>query len=40
MLVVELDPEHRSGQHGRDTTFDFNVFFFGWLTHGGQGRME
>jgi hypothetical protein len=32
MLVVQLDPEHRSGQHSRDTTFDFDVFFFHELT--------
>jgi hypothetical protein len=27
MLVVQFDAEHRAGQHGRDATFDFNVFF-------------
>ena len=28
VFVVQFDAEHRSGQHGRDATFDFNVFFF------------
>jgi hypothetical protein len=27
MFVVEFDTKHRAGQHGRDATFDFNVFF-------------
>ena len=28
MLVVQFDTKHRSGQHGRDATFKFNMFFF------------
>lgn len=28
VLVVELDAKQRAGQHGRDATFHFNVFFF------------
>jgi hypothetical protein len=28
MFVVQLDAEHRAGQHSLDATFDLNVFFF------------
>ena len=27
MFIVELNPEHRAGEHGEDTAFDFDVFF-------------
>ena len=28
VLIVQLHPKHRSGQHTRHTTFDFYMFFF------------
>jgi hypothetical protein len=40
VFVVQFDAKHRAGQHGCDTTFEFNVFFFGWLAHGGQKRIK
>ena len=36
VFVRQFNPEHRPRQHGRNATFDFNVFFF----HGLVGRFD
>jgi hypothetical protein len=28
MFIVEFDAKHRSGKHGCDAAFDFDMFFF------------